>query len=111
MKDLFCNNCRKIMNIEDRQGKKILVCTSCGFTRESGFAVSEITKKAEIKGEGIINVVKKEFKFPHTCPKCNHNGSEVIDLGAHYSDEANVYLFICDKCGYTDRQADGSSNG
>jgi len=31
-------------------------------------------------------------------------------LGASYSDEADVYLFQCKKCGFVERQADGSGN-
>ena len=34
----------------------------------------------------------------------------VKDLGTSYSDESNVYLFKCTKCGHIDRQADGCSN-
>ena len=48
--------------------------------------------------------------FPNTCKKCGHEGADVADLGAAYSDEANIYLFKCKKCGFTERQADGSSN-
>jgi len=99
------------MNIEEKNGKKILVCTLCGIKKEADVSVSELIKEKEKIGQGILNGKRKQWKFPHTCPKCNHEGSEVIDLGAAYSDEANIYLFICDKCGYVDRQADGSSNG
>ena len=110
MKNLFCDYCKKIMKIEETNGGKVLSCT-CGFFRVANVSTSEHIKEQEKKGEGVLDGKRKQWKFPHTCPKCNHEGSEVIDLGAAYSDEANVYLFICDKCGYVDRQADGSSNG
>lgn len=98
------------MKIEEINGKKVLSCT-CGFSKDANIIVAEHIKEKEKIGEGVLDGLKKPVKFPHTCPKCNHDGSEVVDLGARYSDESNIYLFICDKCGHVDRQADGSSNG
>lgn len=98
------------MKIEERENKKILKC-SCGFTKKAEISFSETAKKQEEVGKGISDGKRKPIGFPHTCPKCSHETCEVIDLGAPYSDESNVYLYICDKCGYIDRQADGSSNG
>ena len=109
MKNLFCDYCGRIMKIEGNE-KKMFRCI-CGFTREAELITSEPKMPVKIIGDGIVDGKKKPVNFPHICPKCNHEGCEVIDLGAHYSDESNVYLYICDKCGYVDRQADGSSNG
>lgn len=110
MKNLFCDNCNRIMKIDEKEGKKFLKC-SCGFTKQAEISSSETAKKQEEVGKGIPDEKRKPAGFPHTCPKCSHGGCEVIDLGAPYSDESNVFLYICDNCGYVDRQADGCSNG
>jgi hypothetical protein len=31
--------------------------------------------------------------FPNTCKKCGCEWADVVDLGAPYGDESNVYLF------------------
>ncbi len=50
----------------------------------------------------------EEKGFPNTCKKCGYGYADVIDLGASWTDEANVYLFKCKKCGYVTRDAYGS---
>ena len=70
---------------------------------------TEKTKKTQ-KGDGIFEQEENKEGFPHTCKKCGHSESEVHDLGAQYSDESNIYLFKCMKCGFVERQADGSGN-
>jgi hypothetical protein len=55
---------------------------------------SEKTKKIE-KGEGIFENNDNTLGFPHKCPKCGHEEADVVDLGAPYSDEYNIFLFKC----------------
>lgn len=66
-------------------------------------------KKQEAKG--VLEQEKQGEGFPNVCDKCGHTQADVHDLGAPYSDESNVYLFRCKKCGHVKRQADGSGNG
>jgi DNA-directed RNA polymerase subunit M/transcription elongation factor TFIIS len=108
-KDLFCDDCGKIMNIVKTGDKQFLICF-CGFAEElnSDVKTSE-THKITLVGEGVAKKQKSKG-FPHKCKKCGYNGCDVYDLGAPYSDESNVYLFQCRKCGYVERQADGSGN-
>lgn len=66
------------------------------------------------KEVGIIDLDQKDNEnagFPHKCKKCEHDFSEVIDLGVSYSDEAGLFLFKCKKCGHVERDAFGSGNG
>jgi len=98
------------MKIEKMNGIQVLVCT-CGFYKKANLTISESIKEKEPVGEGILDEKRKAVNFPHTCPKCKHEGCEVIDLGPHYSDESDIHLYICDKCGYVDREAEGCSNG
>ncbi len=81
MQKLFCEHCNKIMKLSEENGKKILIC-SCGFTKKAEISFSEIIKKQEETGRGIPDGKRKPVGFPHTCPRCNHEGCEVIDLGA-----------------------------
>ncbi len=92
--------------------EKIIGICSCGFAKEieSEFAIPEKIQKKDEIGEGAISEDKSLEGFPHDCPKCGHDKCEVFDLGAFYSDESNVYLYKCKKCGYVDRQADGTGN-
>lgn len=105
MSNLFCDKCNKLMKLE----KNELIC-SCGFKKIANLTCLEVPIKNKEIGAGVLGE-KEPVNFPHTCSKCGHGGCEVVDLGAAYSDESNVYLYICDRCGYVDRQADGSSNG
>ncbi len=104
----FCKKCGKLLKID----RGTIKC-SCGFSKISDSKISstEKIKKPKEKGTGIFE--KKEFEekgFPHTCKKCGHEYSDVVDLGVSYSDEANIHLFKCKKCGYVERDAYGSSN-
>lgn len=97
------------MKLGEKDGKKILACT-CGFIKDADITSSEKISIKEV-GRGIADGKRKAYNFPHTCPKCNHEGCEAVNLGSSQSDEADILLFICDECGYVDRQADGCSNG
>jgi len=110
-KTKFCPNCGKLLHIKNEDGKKTGKCT-CGFTKETDLeiAFTEKSRKIEERGEGVREGKDNLVKFPHVCKKCGYAQAEVIDLGAPYSDESNIYLFMCGKCGYVERQADGSSN-
>lgn len=52
---------------------------------------------------GIVKGKNKLATYKHKCKKCGYGKSEVIDLGASYSDENNTYLLKCGKCGYSER--------
>ncbi|HLD98544.1 MAG TPA: hypothetical protein VI815_04415, partial [Candidatus Nanoarchaeia archaeon] len=105
--ELFCEECGKILDIKHtREGRKFGIC-KCGFVKEvhSDIITTEKTKnneefeKQNYENTEIIEQVK-EIGFPHKCKKCGYEECEVYDLGASYSDEANVYLFKCLKCGH-----------
>ena len=87
-----------------------LLC-SCGFRKKAEIIFSEAGIRKEEVGKGVADGKRKAYNFPHLCPKCNPDGCEAVNLGSQQSDEADILLFICDECGYVDRQADGCSNG
>lgn len=107
----FCPQCGKILKIVEKPRENIGLC-SCGYIKlEPKLNSNEEIKAKPILGEGVLKEDTSLEGFPHDCPKCGHEMADVVDLGAPYSDESNVYLFICRKCKYVYRQADGSSNG
>ena len=105
----FCNMCGKPLKIFQENEKSIGKCV-CGFEKEASLISNVHIPKKETKGEGVVDVEDDTSGFPHKCKKCSHDYSDVTDMGTFYGDEANVYLFKCKKCGYVERQADGSGN-
>ncbi len=108
----FCPVCKKLLQIREHDGKSIGVC-SCGFKRPLGYELSSVEKsKKTKKGEGVISDIHKKTSggVKHICKKCGYDEAEVIDLGAQLTDESNIYLFKCLKCGHAERQSDGSCN-
>jgi DNA-directed RNA polymerase subunit M/transcription elongation factor TFIIS len=65
--------------------------------------VKEKFPKKEKIGKGVVKDKDVFATYHHRCPKCGHVGAEINDLGVQYSDEDNIYLITCGKCGYTER--------
>jgi len=107
---LFCDKCGSILKIKIEEGRYFGVC-GCGCIKEvaSGIFGSGIMKKKEEKGEGVLQEDVSRG-FPHVCKKCDYGECEISDLGCAYSDESNIYLYKCKKCGFVERQADGTGN-
>lgn len=107
---LFCEKCGKILDIVRSRGKIFGLC-GCGFASEvKGVEFSEKIPKKEEIGEGVISEEDDSQGFPHICKKCGHDLCEFVDLGIHYGDESDIYLYKCKKCKHVERQADGSGN-
>lgn len=107
----FCPICKRILSLKTENDKIIGLC-SCGFKRTDLTQLSfteEIRKKEQV-GKEVAEDIKDLSGFPHKCRKCDHDSADVRDLGIFFGDEAGVYLFKCKKCGYTERQSDGTGN-
>jgi DNA-directed RNA polymerase subunit M/transcription elongation factor TFIIS len=59
--------------------------------------------KHKDKGSGIVKEKDIFADYKHKCKKCGYEKAEVIDLGAQYSDENELIMLKCGKCGYTER--------
>jgi len=109
----FCKQCGKLLPMKNEENKAIVSC-SCGslnvLARETAF--EEKQKKKPHRSSEVLhdNSAEDLSGFPHKCRKCGHGFAEVKEMGIFYGDEAGVYLFKCKKCGYTERQADGTGN-
>lgn len=108
----FCPDCGRILSVREREWDfKMIGFCRCGFVKEveRGFLPSKKIINLE-RGEGILEKDEGIQGFPHNCSKCGYGEAEVFDLGASYSDESNVYLFKCKKCGHVAREAEGTGN-
>ena len=106
---IFCK-CGKLMEVRD-DGLRMAYC-SCGNKHVTNGSVSfeETASKKEERSSEVAETKHSSAGFPHNCSKCGHGFAEVYDLGISYSDEAAVYLFKCKKCGWSERQSDGTGN-
>lgn len=108
----FCPDCGRVLSLREREWDFLMIGSCrCGFFKEMerGSLPSEKMISSE-KGQGVLEKENETEGFPHTCIKCGCEEADVSDLGASYSDESNIYLFRCRKCGYVGRDADGSGN-
>ena len=90
------------------EGKEFLACDECDFTRKAvsgeDLSASEKQIHEEPRAEGVVKdentyATYGDFK----CPKCGHDKAQVLDAGASYSDEDNLILLKCGKCGHSVR--------
>jgi DNA-directed RNA polymerase subunit M/transcription elongation factor TFIIS len=67
----------------------------------------KIIEKEKIRhkntGEGIVKEKDVFATYNHKCKKCGYEKAEILDLGAQYSDENELVMIKCGKCGYTER--------
>jgi hypothetical protein len=96
---------------KEENGKIIGYC-KCGFKRMSGIEVvskeENISDKLKSRGDGVSVMDDKEG-FLLKCVKCGCSFSDVILLGESSTNESNVYLYKCKKCGNVVRETDGLS--
>lgn len=108
----FCPRCGKMMIMQDDYGLNVCRC-DCGYYTYDAVDTTASEKQAKVAevGKGVAKDSDFETEgFPHKCKKCGHENADVVDLGAPYSDEANIYLFRCKKCKHIERQHDGTGN-
>lgn len=103
----FCPVCKNLLMLGEERGRVIGVC-GCGFKRTSGISVS-----GEEKNQTEHNLVEvldeKGFSkegFFRICEKCGHDKAEASLVA---SNESEVTIFSCLKCGHKTRQSQGSS--
>jgi len=100
----YCPNCGGILLPMKFEDKVFLACGECDFTRKAkdgeGLTSSEKQNHQEPRGEGAVkeeNIYADYEDF--TCPKCGYNKAQVLEAGVSYSDEDDLILLKCGKCG------------
>ena len=97
----FCPKCGNVLVEETVNGK--LKCSACGYEKKGKPVVEKEKIKNKDVGEGIAREEDVFASYSHKCPECGYMKAEIIDLGAQYSDEDELILVRCGKCGYTER--------
>ena len=102
----FCPGCGKPL-IPRRVGEErfILVCVKCDFFKEFKGEPLVRTDKVENenKGEGFVEGGNEMAIYDHVCKKCGYSKAQIMDMGVSYSDEDNLILLKCGKCGFAER--------
>jgi len=102
----FCPKCSNIL-IPERISEKEFVekCSYCNYSRK--FNGKMLIMKNKIPKEKIGTKIveeKNEFATYHNkCKKCGYDKAQIIDLGIFYSDEDNLIMLKCGKCGWSER--------
>jgi len=109
MRIKFCKQCGGILRVQQIDDKKsYLFCDNCGSfelikpANNQDVSFSEKIGKTE-KGAGIKFAKDQPASYPHVCKKCGYDKAQALHLGIFYSDEDNLILFRCGKCGYIER--------
>ena len=55
------------------------------------------------RGKGVAKDRDVFASYNHKCKKCGYGKAEMMNLGAQYSDENELVIVKCGKCGYTER--------
>ena len=100
----FCPKCGDILIPEKKEGRYIATCEKCGFSREirplKGRENFEPKKKI---GGGVVKEGNPLATYHNKCPKCGYEKAQIIDMGIFYSDEDNLIMLKCGKCGHSER--------
>ena len=105
----FCPKCENILVPEKLNEKQFWIkCHHCGFSRKakekSLVEKEKILHKYQIGRAFKVSDEKNEFAtYNHKCQKCGYGKAQVIDMGIFYSDEDNLILLKCGKCGWSER--------
>jgi DNA-directed RNA polymerase subunit M/transcription elongation factor TFIIS len=103
----FCEKCNTLMKFREEDNLIIFECSVCGFIETVGDASSlRIQDKINLpdsRGEGIGESKNNFADYPNICKKCGYEFAQILDLGIFYSDEDNLILLKCGKCGFSER--------
>lgn len=111
-REKYCSICNKLVAFEEKNGVLYEIC-ECGkkcFVEKKVLVSEKQPNKIKL-GAGVVEEDKSLNGFPHVCSKCGYGQADITDLGAPYGDESNIYILKCKKCGHSERQTDGTSNG
>ncbi len=103
----FCPKCKTLLSPQEIKGKFFLKCSVCNFLKElkqkeSLISIEKIKSKEE-KGKGFVNEGNSFATYNNKCKKCGYGKAQVLDMGIFYSDEDNLILLKCGRCGFSER--------
>ena len=86
---LFCDNCQKFSLTKTKEN---LIISS-----------SEKIQNEKEKGQGVSKEENLLANYKNICKKCGYEKAQILDMGIFYSDEDNLILLKCGKCGFSER--------
>ena len=103
----FCPKCKNFLIPKRNEKDFFIACENCNFLEkidEKNLLESseKILNKKEI-GKGISKGENLFANYKNICKKCGYNKAQVLDMGIFYSDEDNLILLKCGKCGFAER--------
>ncbi|MEK6830012.1 MAG: hypothetical protein AABY15_07895 [Nanoarchaeota archaeon] len=100
----FCPKCGNLL-IPRREGEKFFTeCEKCGFSKEvKGLKIKEKFEPKKKIGRGVAKEGNPMATYLNKCSKCGYDKAQIIDMGIFYSDEDNLILLKCGKCGHSER--------
>lgn len=101
----FCPKCKTLLSPRQTNKELFLKCRKCGFSKKlERYRLTASEKiKPKLRGKGVIDDKNILATYKHKCKKCGYDKAQVLDLGIFYSDEDNLILLKCGKCGYSER--------
>lgn len=100
----FCPKCGGVMVPEKRNGRKLLVCRSCGYTVEasnpsSAYRVKERIDRHPLDKVTVVDVdVTTLPVVPFRCENCGNDKAYVYEVQTRAGDEPATRFYICTKC-------------
>ena len=101
----FCQKCKTLMSPKKKDNEFFMKCDNCGCidTLSHSLSVNEKIKRKKKIGKGIAEGENEFATYDNKCKKCGYGKAQIIDAGIYYSDEDNLILLKCGKCGFSER--------
>ena len=99
---MFCPKCGSLLVPKTIDGKRVMVCSSCGFKPD--VASTKISDRPLSKKRKVEIVDKTQSQYPvvdAVCPKCGNNKAYFMTMQTRASDEPETKFLKCTKCSYT----------
>lgn len=107
MKTKFCPKCKQVVIPRRISGKEFSVlCLNCGYSAKfegKAFVEKEKILAIEQRKEGVVKDKNVFATYKNKCKKCGYGKAQIIDVGAFYSDEDELIMLKCGKCGFSER--------
>ncbi len=98
----FCPDCGTLLAPKDVDGKRVLACPNCGWSKDARLARNRyvLSKRANEKPQVVV--VKDEVvPYPITkvtCKKCGNTEAYYYAVQTRGGDESETVYLTCTKC-------------
>jgi DNA-directed RNA polymerase subunit M/transcription elongation factor TFIIS len=102
---MFCPQCKTCIVPEKIGVDFFISCPNCNFSGKikEGLKSSEKILQKDSLTEGVSSGENPLASYENVCQKCGYDKAQLIDVGILYSDEDNLILLKCGKCGFSER--------